>query len=180
MNQYKIKYLKYKLKYNMIKQHIFDTPLYSFNNVYAYSNKSSDYNQNESNYYNGHFTGIKWQCVEYARRYLQTVFNVTFSELESAYEIPNAIFTTLNDNEIITSVARAIKPTITNNGYVSNSLIVWPKDYEPDTPHGHVAIIASVDKDGIYVAEQNYNNDNHYRYIPYNKIKNVTIVSLYK
>jgi glutathionylspermidine amidase/synthetase len=171
MNQYKIKYLKYKLKYNMIKQDIFGTTLYSFNNVYAYSNKSSDFISDESNYHNGHFTGIKWQCVEYARRYLQTVFNVTFSQVESAYEIPNAIFTSLSDN-------KKINPIITNNGYTSNSLIVWPKDYEPDTPHGHVAVIVSVNKDGIYVAEQNYNNDNHYRYIPYDKIKNVSIISL--
>lgn len=171
MNQYKIKYLKYKLKYNMIKQNIFGTPLYSFNNVYAYSNKSSDFISDELNYHNGHFTGIKWQCVEYARRYLQTVFNVTFSQLESAYEIPNAIFTRLSDN-------KKMNPTITNTNYTSNSLIIWPKDYEPDTPHGHVAIIVSVNKDGIYVAEQNYNNDNHYRYIPYISIKNVTIISL--
>lgn len=168
---YKIKYLKYKLKYNMIKQHIFGTPLYSFNNVYAYSNKSSDFISDESNYHNGHFTGIKWQCVEYARRYLQTVFNITFSEVESAYEIPNAIFTRLNDN-------KKMNPIITNTKYATNSLIVWPKDYEPDTPHGHVGVIVSVDKDGIYVAEQNYNNDNHYRYIPYISIKNVTIISL--
>ena len=173
MNQYKIKYLKYKLKYNMIKQNIFGTPLYSFNNVYAYSNKSSDFISDELNYHNGHFTGIKWQCVEYARRYLQTVFNVTFSQLESAYEIPTAIFTRLSDN-------KKMNPTITNTNYTSNSLIVWPKDYETDTPHGHVAVIVSFNEDGIYVAEQNYNNDNHYRYIPYNKIKNVTIVSLYK
>jgi hypothetical protein len=171
MNQYKIKYLKYKLKYNMIKQHIFGTQLYSFNNVYAYSNKSSDFISDESNYHNGHFTGIKWQCVEYARRYLQTVFNVTFSQVESAYEIPNAIFTRLTD-------LVHIKPTITNTKYTSNSLIVWAKDYEPDTPHGHVAVIVSVDKDGIYVAEQNYNNDNHYRYISYISIKNVSIISL--
>jgi hypothetical protein len=47
-----------------------------------------------------------------------------------------------------------------------------------NTPHGHVGVIVSVDKDGIYVAEQNYNNDNHYRYIPYDNIKNVTIISL--
>jgi glutathionylspermidine amidase/synthetase len=125
MNQYKIKYLKYKSKYNMIKQDIFGAPLYSFNNVYAYSNKSSDFISDESNYHNGHFTGIKWQCVEYARRYLQTVFNVTFSQVESAYEIPNAIFTRLTD-------LVHIKPTITNTKYATNSLIVWPKDYEPE------------------------------------------------
>jgi len=176
MNQsekFKLLYKIYKLKYKQTK---FGKPLYSFNNVYAYSNKSSDFISDELNYYNGHFTGIKWQCVEYARRYFQSVFNVTFSQVDSAYEIPNAIFTSLSDNKIITSVSMVINPTIIN--YVSNSLIIWPKDYEPDTPHGHVAVIVSVNKEGIDIAEQNYNNDNHYRYIPYISIKNVTIISL--
>jgi glutathionylspermidine amidase/synthetase len=178
MNQsdkFKLLYKIYKLKYKQTK---FGTLLYSFNNVYAYSNKSSKFISNESNYYNGHFTGIKWQCVEYARRYLQTVFNVTFSQVESAYEIPNAIFTTLTDNKIIKPTMTNTNHNLFNNGYTRSSLIIWAKDYEHDTPHGHVAVIVSVNKDGIYVAEQNYNNDNHYRYIPYNNIKNVTIISL--
>ena len=169
---YKKKYLKYKQKYNIFKQNIFGLPLYDYNGVIAYSNNlSSYYANNELNYHNGNLTGIKWQCVEYARRYVQIVFDITFSQVESAYEIPNAVFTTLKDNKII-------KPTITLNNIESNSLIIWSKDYKHDTPHGHVAIITLVNKEGIYVAEQNYNNDNHYRYIPYDDIKNTTIISI--
>jgi uncharacterized protein YycO len=67
---------------------------------------------------------------------------------------------------------------------LSNSLIIWPKDYESESPHGHVAIIVSANKDdesnisGLYVAEQNYDNNNYYRFIPSSSIKNVTIISI--
>ena len=192
-NYYKLKYLKYKIKYKLYKQNMFTsikkehgTQLYSFNGVCAYSNGlENKCKSDELNYNNGYFTGIKWQCVEYARRYIQSVFGVTFSQVESADEIPNAIFTRLEDNKII-------KPSIYNKldllnhclDSLSNCLIVWPKDYEPDDPHGHVAIIVSANKDdesnisGLYVAEQNYDNNNYYRFIPSISIKNVTIISI--
>lgn len=197
-NYYKLKYFKYKLKYTLYKQNMFTsvkehgTQLYSFNGVHTYLNDDKDKCKiDELNYNNSYFTGIKWQCVEYARRYIQTIFGVTFSQVESAYEIPNAIFTRLEDNKII-------KPSIYNINSISNKLdslnhsldllnnclIVWPKDYEPDSQHGHVAIIVSVSQDdesnilGLYVAEQNYDNNNYYRFIPLSNIKNVTIISI--
>ena len=61
--------------------------------------------------------------------------------------------------------------------FLNNSLIIWKKDYESDSPHGHVAVIVYAQKDGIHVVEQNYNNNDFYRYIPWADIKNVTIIS---
>ena len=216
-NYYKLKYLKYKLKYKLSKQNTSKNKLYSFNGVHAYSNglekDKLECKLDELNYNNGYFTGIKWQCVEYARRYVQTIFGVTFSQVDSAYEIPNAIFTRLEDNKII-------KPSINNiNCFfkkksldsLTNSLIIWPKDYKLDAPHGHVAIIVSqtqkacnlaqadgnakhfltslrvsANKDGesslkgLYVAEQNYDNNNYYRFIPWTSLldRNITVISI--
>ena len=204
-NYYKLKYLKYKIKYKLYKQNMFSSikkehgiQLYSFNGVWAYSNGLEDKcKSDELNYNNGYFTGIKWQCVEYARRYIQTVFGVTFSQVESAYEIPNAIFTRLEDNKIIKPSIYNISSKLDSLNHcldiLSNCLIVWPKDYESDAPHGHVAIIVSqvaiivsqvANKDGesslsgLYVAEQNYDNNNYYRFIPLSSINNVTIISI--
>ena len=173
-NDYKIKCLKYNIIYN---QNIFGILLYSFNGVCAYSNDNNKYISNEINYHNGNFTGIKWQCVEYVRRYIQTVFDITFSQVDSAYQIPNAIFSKIKDNKII-------QPTIYRTEFnmpinlesLNNSLIIWPKDYETDAPHGHVAVIVYAHDDGIHVAEQNYNNNNFYRYIPWDNIKDVNII----
>lgn len=205
-NYYKLKYLKYKIKYKLYKQNMFasikkekNTQLYSFNGVHAYLNDDKDKCKlDELNYNNGYFTGIKWQCVEYARRYIQSVFGVTFSQVESAYEIPNSIFTRLEDNKIIKpsiyNISNKLESLNHSLDSLSNSLIIWPKDYEPESPHGHVAIIVSANKDGesngqrckeslnlsdgLYVAEQNYDNNNYYRFIPLNNIKNVTIISI--
>ena len=197
-NYYKLKYLKYKIKYKLYKQNMFTsikkehgTQLYSFNGVWAYSNGLEDKDEcksDELNYNNGYFTGIKWQCVEYARRYIQSVFGVTFSQVESADEIPNAIFTRLEDNKIIKPSIYNISSKLDSLNHcldsLNNCLIVWPKDYELDAPHGHVAIIVSVSQDdksslsGLYVAEQNYDNNNYYRFIPLRSINNVTIISI--
>jgi hypothetical protein len=201
-NYYKLKYLKYKLKYKLYKQNTSKNKLYSFNGVWAYSNGLEDKcKSDELNYNNGYFTGIKWQCVEYARRYVQTVFGVTFSQVESAYEIPNSIFTRLEDNKIIepsinniNSIYNKLDLLSHSLDLLNNCLIVWPKDYEPDAPHGHVAIIVSANKDGesslkglqpsasgLYVAEQNYDNNDYYRFIPWTSLldrNDITVISI--
>ena len=53
-------------------------------------------NSSKASYYNGIYTGIKGQCVEFVRRYLIMNNGVTFSDVDSAFQIPNAQFTTLN------------------------------------------------------------------------------------
>ena len=166
------------IKYNICKQDIFGTPLYNFNGVCAYSNQNNKHVSHELNYFNGNFTGMKWQCVEYARRYIQTVYGVTFSEVDSAYQIPHATFTRLSDNKVILPWIYRANHNIELFEFLNNSLIIWSKDYEPNAPHGHVAIIVYANKDGIHVAEQNYDNNDFYRYIPLADIKNATIISL--
>jgi len=39
------------------------------------------------NYYDGVFTGAKWQCVEYARRWLLLTRGYTFADIPMAYHI---------------------------------------------------------------------------------------------
>ncbi len=57
----------------------FGTYLGQFNTVAAYSNGSASYYSAIANTVNGYYTGIKWQCVEYVRRYYYTIFNTQFS-----------------------------------------------------------------------------------------------------
>lgn len=173
-NYYKIKCLTHKIS----NRNMFGVLLYNFNNVCAYSNGNNKYISNELNYYNKNCTGLKWQCVEYARRYLQTVYEITFSDVDSAYQIPSAVFTRLKDNTPVTTTIYTDKCLPTQIESINNCLIVWAKDYEYDTPHGHVAVIVDVNTHGINVAEQNYNNNNYYRYISWDNIKNVSIISL--
>ena len=156
--------------------YIFDDQIGEWNGVSIYSNKRYKNGGNIKNYYNGIYTGIKWQCVEYARRYLIIKHGITFSEVASAFEIPNAKFTTLNGDNVTIS-----------NELQEGSLIIWPSYYKFNSPDGHVAVISSILPNGITVVEQNYdtdtdNNDNtihkfNNRFIPKYNIQNATILS---
>ena len=124
-------------------------------------------NSGVSNYYNGIYTGVKWQCVEFARRYLIIKHGVTFSEVDSAFEIPHAKFTTLKGTPI--KVGHELK---------IGSLIVWAKNNKKKLPDGHVAIVKSITPTGITVVEQNYRNNKFTRFIKNKDLQNVTILSL--
>ena len=124
-------------------------------------------NSSKASYYNGIYTGIKGQCVEFARRYLIMNNGVTFSDVDSAFQIPNVQFTTLNGS-----------PIKMKNDLKAGSLIVWPKNYEKNSPYGHVAIVKSITPSGITVAERNYDANKFTRFIKTNELKNVTILSL--
>jgi molybdopterin/thiamine biosynthesis adenylyltransferase len=51
--------------------------------VTAYINYKTD----EKNYVNGQFTGLKWQCVEYARRWLIQVKGIIIEDVETAEDL---------------------------------------------------------------------------------------------
>jgi hypothetical protein len=119
------------------------------------------------NYYNGIYTGIKGQCVEFVRRYLIINHDVTFSDVDSAFEIPDAQFTRLEGN-----------PIKMENELKVGSIIVWSKNYEKNSPYGHVAIVSAITPTGITVKERNYNDNKFTRNIKQKDLKNVIILSL--
>jgi hypothetical protein len=148
-----------------------------WNGVSIYSNKNYSNNHNNdnlnnnsnSNYYNGIYTGIKWQCVEFARRYLIVTHGITFSDVTSAFQIPDAKFTTLDGKQNIE----------VRNDLQVGSLIVWPKNYMTNSVDGHVAVVSSITPTGITVVEQNYDNKNKInRFIRRDDMRNTTILTV--
>ncbi len=137
----------------------------SFNGVDAYSNQQDKTNSLDSNYYNGIYTGQKWQCVEFARRYLIINEGITFSDVDSAFEIPQAQFKTLNG--VLVQMSNELK---------RGSLIVWPKGDENISPDGHVAVVSFITPFGVTVVEQNYIDSWFHRFIKTNELKNTTII----
>ena len=140
------------------------------NNDYS-NNHNNDYsiNNSNSNYYNGIYTGIKWQCVEFARRYLIVTHGITFSDVTSAFQIPDAKFTTLDGKQNIE----------VRNDLQVGSLIVWPKNYMTNSVDGHVAVVSSITPTGITVVEQNYDNKNEInRFIRRDDMRNTTILTV--
>ena len=138
------------------------------NNDNLNNNSNSNSNSN-SNYYNGIYTGIKWQCVEFARRYLIVTHGITFSDVTSAFQIPDAKFTTLDGKQNIE----------VRNDLQVGSLIVWPKNYMANSVDGHVAVVSSITPTGITVVEQNYDNKNEInRFISRDDMRNTTILTV--
>jgi hypothetical protein len=156
--------LFYYFLYASVKK--FGTIIGTFNGVSAYSNQKGQTNSSESNYFNGVYTGIKWQCVEYARRYLQTTRGITFDNVDNAVEIPSAKFTTLDGTNLLGKT----------NDLKIGSLVIWPKHYKYNSPDGHVAVVSSIQSNGFYVAEQNYDDKTFPRFINYDDLQDVTII----
>jgi len=146
----------------------FGAELGSYEGVVGYSNGGDHHYSGEGNFVGRIYTGVKWQCVEYARRWLILRRNLTFSEVNCAYDIWNLkSFKNLQNLSKCSIVKRA-------NGSeqppTQNSVLIWKRSR--GNPYGHVAIISevNVDKRYIRVAEQNldttYWPGNYSREIP--------------
>ena len=155
----------------------FGTNLGSNNNVIGYSNLNSDFVSNNDSYISVTlstkeeqpiFTGMQWQCVEYARRWLIINKNLTFESIDNAYQIwniPNLISSTNSSTYPLYQVPNGSKcpPAVGN-------ILIY--SYAKNNPTGHVAIITEVDTEFIKVSEQNW--DNNYWPGDYARIINFT------
>lgn len=103
-------------------------------------------------YLDKEYMGYKWQCVEFARRFLYLNYGMVFTDVRMAYEIFSLRYLrqVVNDN-ILPLQAFA-------NGCerlpVAGSLLIWEQGGEFEQT-GHVAIITQVFEDKIRVVEQN-------------------------
>lgn len=131
------------------------------NKCVAFSNKNI--NKKVFNYLNGIFTGIRWQCVEFARRYIIINSGLTFKQIDNAYEI----FKLNNFYNLLTNKPHPINKYLNGSNVLPKvgSLLIWNK-YVDENKTGHVAIITKIKlPDYIEVAEQNYHTDKFNRKI---------------
>lgn len=145
----------------------FGTTLGMSNNVTAFSNCGNDCINNDmvilkkedTGFSDDVFTGMRWQCVEYARRWLIINKSVTFDSIDYAYQIYD--LETVSNLDIPNENFKFIS---FNNGSemppAFGDLIIYPKT--DDSPVGHVAVVVGVNIKSQYVdlAEQNYLNEN--------------------
>ena len=120
--------------------------MYCYKGIIIYSNTDQLESVHEQN---GIYYGLKWQCVELARRYLIQKHSITFKSIKNAYDLFYlSSFQTLNGKYIpITCIPNgsSILPHI-------GSLLIWDKKYNGT---GHVAIITQIYPYSIQVIEQN-------------------------
>lgn len=148
------------MKHTHLKPEPFDTLLgYAPGNVPAYS---SDYDtaSNETykkrsafrSYLDGIYMGYKWQCVEFARRWLYINYGYLFDDVAMAYDI----FELRSVRDVKANTRLPLRAFA--NGCVMHpvvgSLLIWQEGGEfEDT--GHVAIITEVTPNYVRIAEQN-------------------------
>ena len=122
------------------------------NGVEAYSNYKPE-DGYLKNYVNGVYTGNKYQCVEYARRWLILVKNITIPNVGCACEIWD-----LKTLENLTTGQKTPLVRIPNGCSVPpqiGALLIYKRRFS--TPVGHIGIITDVNLNAGYirVSEQN-------------------------
>jgi len=145
-----------------------------FYGIIAYSCYTEDTNKiryEKSYIFKNIFSGIKWECVEFIRRWMIIRYSITLQELDTAFnifELPYIRFTNLITGENIPYI-KYHNASIGNLLPKIGTIIIWDKFGEH--PYGHCAIVSNVDNNYIYISEQNWHNkkwQNKYsRKIPY-------------
>ncbi len=124
--------------------------------VPAHSNCSSACVSFEPHVRDGRFLGMKWQCVEYARRWLYTAKGAVFGDVDVAADVWRRV-------DALTRVADGGRIALTAhpNGSPSpprpGDLLVYGDEF---LGTGHLAVVLRVDPAAgtVEVAEQNYDN----------------------
>ena len=125
--------------------------------IEAYSNCRSGCVIFEPNRWNGTYTGIKWQCVEYARRWLLVNTGAVYGDVDIAADIWDRI-NHLTDVKTGRQIPLRTHANGSTQAPVVGDLLVYAKAFQGT---GHVAVVTGVDAGAneIEVSEQNFNND---------------------
>ena len=122
-------------------------------NVIAFSNDEQDKNikgKEIINYYNDIFTGFKYECVEFVRRWMIMVYNISFEDVNDAIDIYD-----LNSFYSATNPQIKLKIKKISNGLSNDisfgDLVIWKKQGYFNQ-HGHVAVVVKVSNNIIYIA----------------------------
>ncbi len=137
---------------------MFGDPIGESNGVVAFNNIPEGFVSDELSYvfYGGDTlcTGIKGQCVEYARRWLISNLGVSFPDVDYAVDMWGL------DSGVTISHT---KENVAIKHFVNGSAMSLPKwgdliiyDTSMASVTGHVAVVVKVSDGEIYVAEQNY------------------------
>jgi len=119
-----------------------------------YRQKPGAQESDEPFFWNGFYTGIKYQCVELAQRYYLIKYGVLFPKIEYAKDIFGLRTLThfLTGQPLFwetqLNISTSVRPPV-------GSLLLWaPVNAFAQT--GHVAIVVNVSKNYVYIIEQGY------------------------
>lgn len=123
--------------------------------VAVYNNVNAPLNR-QKNFYRGEFTGLKYECVEFARRFLIAAKGFTFPAVQSAVQIWDLkrFISVEHQTEI---PIRQYYPVFDTKPLIGD-LVIFARSV--DAPHGHVGVVINSrryqDKLVIYICDQNF------------------------
>jgi len=121
-------------------------PLGSFNGVTAYYNDGFNSCEKDRHMSSDMYSyGMKWQCVEYVRRYYKDVFNHEMNQWGNA----NDYFRNSLDNGSYNTERGLVQYDNGMRKPKVHDIIVWAGKY------GHIAIVTAVDDNYVYIIAQN-------------------------
>jgi hypothetical protein len=141
-----LKFVSYSLHFTWCPQTVL-VPCYSSD--YDSADRRVDYDSQSAE---GVFYGYKWQCVEFARRWLVLNKRVTFQSIPMAYHIfqlPNVI--RLSDGQRLPMIGHLNGST---THPMAGDVLIWSAGGNKIGRTGHVAIITAASSEWVRVAEQ--------------------------
>ncbi len=137
-------------------------------NVPAYSNCNAGCVIFSPNKEEGTYTGIKWQCVEYARRWLLINKGVVYGDVDIAADIWGLDSVTRTKDKV--ELKMLTYPNGNEHEPKVGDLLIYANAY---LKTGHVAVVSKIDQNSntVQVIEENYKNTkwpgDYARKIPY-------------
>lgn len=118
-----------------------------YQGVESYKNIGYNY-KCKYNFLNNYFTGIKWECVEFIRRWYILNFNATFREIDKAIDIVDV------DRFFDIKTKNSLKIIFNYDEPEIGDIVIFK--VSDIYPQGHVAIVTYVDDVYFYLSEQNH------------------------
>ncbi|EKF26681.1 D-alanyl-glycyl endopeptidase-like protein [Trypanosoma cruzi marinkellei] len=132
--------------------------------VFGYSNCIRSYDSKSRNNVAGQNieSGLKWDCMEFARRYWMlrgTPVPATFDSVVGAADIWALNFVRLMDGSKtpLLKYPNGLPRREGGSAPRVGDLLIYPRQRD-DFPFGHVAVIVGVTENSVLVAEQNWDN----------------------
>jgi len=142
---------------------------YASTNVASYSNGNDSHTPEETDYLYKVYIGIKWQCVEFARRWLFLRKGCVFHQIVGAVDIWSQVD---NAQRVVDRKCFNFKkfPNGSPQPPINETLIIFGRS-SLSPLYGHVAVIVDILPNFIRIAEQNYDDyywtGNYSRQLPY-------------
>jgi len=132
-------------------QHEIGQPIDELNGVIVYYNGNVSHVASRNVTADGYNLGLKYQCVEFVKRYYYTYFN---HKMPNSYGHAKDFFNAqLKDGQMNSDRNLLQYKNGSANGPQVHDIIVW--DGNQWNPYGHVAIVSAVYENAIEITQQN-------------------------